>query len=369
MSPRPSWHVLPSLVAAVASWLAAARYYDRPACTAAADRPAPVGVARPISARAQHERVDLAWRARNHSYDHSYDPERMSSSARRELRRLRAQADVAFPAELEILERTCHLRDGMRIADIGCGGGDVARILLLAFPRAHVTCIDADPRMITYARRNLQRVGAAGRWSTAHADATRACPPFGHRSAGGHALGAHARFDFALVRYVLQHVPQPHRLVDALRLMLRPGGTVALIDVDDGLGAIIQPPIATFARHAAKLSALQLARGGNRLVGRELPKLLRRAGFGGVHVRAALASSDSVEHGLGRFRPFLDADRLQPLAELGALSHLTVERARREAARWFARGEAGSTVMIPSIVTCGRRLTTAASDVETDRVI
>jgi tRNA (cmo5U34)-methyltransferase len=45
----------------------------------------------------------------------------------------------------------------IRVIDLGCGTGTVARAVLAAFPNAHVTCLDLAENMIAMARAKLAR--------------------------------------------------------------------------------------------------------------------------------------------------------------------------------------------------------------------
>jgi len=50
-------------------------------------------------------------------------------------------------------------------------------------------------------------------------------------------------FDFAIARFVLQHVGDPGIAAGEIRRLLRPGGVAAIIEVDMGLWGLVQPRV------------------------------------------------------------------------------------------------------------------------------
>lgn len=192
-----------------------------------------------------------------------------------ELARQHEQAVVMWPMERQVLT-SLGLVDGTRILDIGCGPGTITARIAALCPNSSVVGLEPDPTLARHAERELE--------SRPRARVHRG-------SLSGNQLEA-ASFDFAYARFVLQHTADPEvELAGALRL-LRPGGTLVAVDIDDGLFAIYPEP--PELAEAIRLSqALQHARGGDRRVGRKLPALLEQAGFGEVQLKAtALTSSD-----------------------------------------------------------------------------
>ena len=86
-------------------------------------------------------------------------------------------------------------------------------------------------------------------------------------------------FDAATIRFVLQYFSDPEVTLAEMARVVRPGGAVCVIDVDDGLSIVHPDPPGPLARLRAAFSALQSMRGGDRTVGRKVPGLLDQAGF------------------------------------------------------------------------------------------
>jgi SAM-dependent methyltransferase len=230
-----------------------------------------------------------------------------------ELTRLEAQAELSFAEELRVL-RELGLESAGPVLEVGCGPGALTRRLTSALPGLPVIALDADLELLGFAARcpGASLVGGDAR----------ALPV---RAAG---VGA------VLIRYVLQHMSDPlEGLVQALRV-LRPGGSVFVIEVDAELWGVAEPADRRLAAVHARVAAAQRAAGGDRLIGRRLSGLLRAAGFQDVRVRPFAVTSD--EHPIQDFAPLLGPGRLVPLIEDGSLTMPDLALVTAEWARFVA---------------------------------
>lgn len=116
------------------------------------------------------------------------------------------------PRALEHLVNFTDLPPGSRILDAGCGPGLVAQAFLEAGHR--VLGVDLSAEMIDRAQRRCAAYGARARFiqGSLYDDV-----PDGP-------------FDAAVSRYVLHHVQSPHRFIRRQIELLRPGGTLVLVD-------------------------------------------------------------------------------------------------------------------------------------------
>jgi trans-aconitate methyltransferase len=142
-----------------------------------------------------------------------------------------------------------------RIADLGCGQGDLCVDLARAFPRAKLLGVDASRSGLAFARRKLPELKA---WQ-ADLESGRALPK---------ALRGWA--DVATCTEVLEHLDHPQALLKTARALLRPGGRL-VVTVPGGPRSAYDLHIG-HRRHFSR---------------RDLAKHLDAAGFEDVHVWGA----------------------------------------------------------------------------------
>lgn len=90
-------------------------------------------------------------------------------------------------------------------------------------------------------------------------------------------------FDHVFVCFVLEHLADPASALRALGRLLRPGGTITVIEGDHG-SCYYHPATDAAAAAWGALVAAQQAIGGDPLIGRRLYPLIAGAGFTGVTV-------------------------------------------------------------------------------------
>ncbi|HEY0493216.1 MAG TPA: class I SAM-dependent methyltransferase, partial [Candidatus Dormibacteraeota bacterium] len=155
----------------------------------------------------------------------SYDAAREHADLQSEIERLGAQLELSWSKELRAL-KAFGLRDGMTVVDLGCGPGQMLAKLSTAFPRSHLTGVELDARLCAEAADRLER---------------RSELVVVNRSALDTGLGA-ASVDFAVARFLFQHLHDPVQAArEALRI-LKPGGSLVVIDVDQSIWGLADPP-------------------------------------------------------------------------------------------------------------------------------
>jgi ubiquinone/menaquinone biosynthesis C-methylase UbiE len=181
--------------------------------------------------------------------------------------RLRVLFDATWPGTEALFERL-EIRPGMRCLDAGCGAGDVtAQLARLVAPHGRVLGVDVDEGVIAVARAEAAGVHEA---EYAALDLT--------------AAELSAEFDLVYARFVLTHVRDPQDVAERLLAGVRPGGIVALEDID--LGGVFGYPEHDAARRAYELyRALARRRGCDHDIGLRLPAILAAAGCDDVQVR------------------------------------------------------------------------------------
>jgi len=158
---------------------------------------------------------------------------------------------------------------GSHVLEAGCGVGAQTVILAKNNPQTHFTSVDASPASIEAAR---AAVGRAGFGNVTFRTADIFQLPF-----------AEASFDHVFVCFVLEHLRQPVEALRRLRAVLKPGGTLTVIEGDHG-STFFHPRSDAAWRTIQCLIDVQAAMGGNALIGREVFPLLLSAGFRDVAV-------------------------------------------------------------------------------------
>ena len=190
-------------------------------------------------------------------YVHGYDA--------RESERLGDQAG----ALVDLLHHDTGYPRGSRVLEAGCGVGAQTVTLAARSPGTQITSIDVSDASLAQAR---ARVAAAGLDNVAFRRADLFDLPF-----------APASFDHVFVCFVLEHLADPLGALAALAAVLRPGGTITVIEGDHG-SAYFHPASAAADAAIACLVQLQARAGGDALIGRRVYPLLDRAGFADIAV-------------------------------------------------------------------------------------
>ncbi|MDB5945810.1 MAG: methylase involved in ubiquinone/menaquinone biosynthesis, partial [Ramlibacter sp.] len=238
------------------------------------------------------------------TYVHGYDS--------RENQRLQDQASTL----VELLHSDTRYPAGSRVLEAGCGVGAQTVILAAGSPEALITSFDISEASVAQARKAVEAQGFRN-VTLQQADIfDLPFPP--------------ASFDHLFVCFVLEHLAQPVRALQALQRMVRPGGTVTVIEGDHG--STYFHPDSEFARRAVLCQVeLQAQAHGNALIGRELYPLLVQAGLDDVHVSPRMVYVDSSKPGLvdgftrKTFTAMIEGVR-QPALEAGLMSEADFDR-------------------------------------------
>jgi SAM-dependent methyltransferase len=192
----------------------------------------------------------------------------------READRLRDQAN-ALSALLHDGVRYAH---GRRVLEAGCGTGAQTVLLAGNSPEAEIVSVDVAAASLERAR---QRVGAAGYHNVTF-----------HRADLFDLPCADSSFDDVFLCFVLEHLFEPERALAAVRRVLRPGGTLTVIEGDHG-SWYCHPQTEAASRTVQCLIEVQARLGGDSLIGRRLYPLLVEAEFADVKVIPRLVYVDA----------------------------------------------------------------------------
>jgi SAM-dependent methyltransferase len=158
---------------------------------------------------------------------------------------------------------------GGRVLEVGCGVGAQTVTLARNSPGALITAIDISDESLATARK---RVEAASLANIVFEQADLFDLPYPEGS-----------FDHIFVCFVLEHLPDPGAALARLRAVIRPGGTMTVIEGDHG-STFFHPENSDARRAIDCLVRLQADAGGDSLIGRRLYPLLLAAGLQDVRV-------------------------------------------------------------------------------------
>jgi SAM-dependent methyltransferase len=191
----------------------------------------------------------------------------MLGDSQAERRRLVAQAALMENEAAWLLDRL-DIPAGGRAVDIGCGPvGILPQLSALVGPAGEVVGVDRHGDMLDHAARTCAEL-ANVRLELADATATE----LPRRS-----------FDVAHIRLVLVNVPDPLAVLREAAAIVRPGGTVAVQEVD-WLSWQCEPAHPAWTRLRTILTRLWHSRNLDPFIGRRLPAMLEQVGL--VDVRA-----------------------------------------------------------------------------------
>jgi SAM-dependent methyltransferase len=164
----------------------------------------------------------------------------------------------------ELLHSDTSYEPGASVLEAGCGVGAQTIILASSSPGAHITSIDLSESSVAKAQ---QVTEAHGFSHVTFRQADILHLPF-----------APGSFDHVFVCFVLEHLAFPVEALISLEAVLKPGGTITVIEGDHG--STFFYPRSEFAGNVVNCQVtLQERERGNALIGRELYPLLERAGF------------------------------------------------------------------------------------------
>jgi SAM-dependent methyltransferase len=200
------------------------------------------------------------------AYVHGYHP--------RENERLQDQAG----ALADLLHSGTSYPPGGVVLEAGCGVGAQTVTLAQRSPGARFTSVDVSAASLAEAKKKTE---AAEITNVQFQQADIFALPFAPES-----------FDHVFVCFVLEHLSQPVEALVILNRLLRPGGTMTVIEGDHG-STYFHPDSRAAYMAIQCLVELQRLAGGNALIGRQLYPLMVHAGLEAVHVSPRMVYVDS----------------------------------------------------------------------------
>jgi len=183
----------------------------------------------------------------------------------------------------ELLHADTRYPPGSQVLEAGCGIGAQTVILAGNSPRATFTSVDVSAESLAEAERQVLEAGIT---NVSFRQADIFDLPY---------VSAH--FDHVFVCFVLEHLPNPAGALAALMRVLKPGGSITVIEGDHG-SAYFHPDSEHARRAIQCLVDLQRQAGGDSLIGRRLYPLLVQAGYRDVTVSPRMVYADATRPAL-----------------------------------------------------------------------
>lgn len=175
-----------------------------------------------------------------------------------ETERLRSQVTLGWSLERKKLEQL-GLDNELVFLDLGCGPGAFSELVGDAFPKWKVVGVDNNcdllPKSSTYA--NVTFISS---------------------EKGGVIPLSSMSVDVVYCRFLFQHLIDRARVLAEISRVLRPGGLVMVVDVDDR-GVIFSPEQEWIRNIYIGVESVQESLNGDRFVGAALPQIFTSAGF------------------------------------------------------------------------------------------
>ncbi|MFG1482792.1 class I SAM-dependent methyltransferase [Halobacteriovorax sp. HFRX-2_2] len=185
--------------------------------------------------------------------------------------RLRAQARFAE----QTVYKDVNLSRVKELIEIGSGVGAQTEILLRRFPDMHITCVDRSEHQLASAKEFLGNTlnGAfKDRFELHQMDATNLT--FDSR-----------KFDGAFLCWILEHVPEPAKVLSEARRVLRPGGRIYITEVMNS-SFLLDPYSPNTWKYWQAFNDYQYDMGGDPFIGAKLGNLLMQQGFRNIKVES-----------------------------------------------------------------------------------
>jgi len=165
-----------------------------------------------------------------------------------------------------------HLYSGMKLLDCGCGPGTITVNLAEVVAPGEVVGIDLDDKQFEVGRAHARERGVSNvRFETGNIYDL----PFESNT-----------FDAVFAHAVLYHLKTPHKALEELHRLLKPGGVIGIRDLDNG-GTIFTPSNPILDKAHELIDRAHKHNGGHPFFGRSQRARLREAGFTNIQVSAS----------------------------------------------------------------------------------
>jgi|GEM_PF-543592 len=240
--------------------------------------------------------------------DGSYILESFSENKDSEVTRLKYQVELFYQRELELYKKI-GLKDGMKIVECGSGPGFLISNIVRDLPNCTATALEIDPFLVEVLKEN-STINGKKLFEVKHASIYET-------------ELAENYYDFAIARLVFEHLKEPAKAIAEVRRILKPGGKFVLISNDFAYHLLTYPAIPELDEMYTAYINSRFSEGGNPLIGRQLPGLLKKEKFDNINIEIIC-----VHSGLEGDKAFVKAENVnisKSLVKEGFLKKETLE--------------------------------------------
>ncbi len=192
-----------------------------------------------------------------------------------ELIRLKKQASMGIEFEMNFW-KSIPINEDSAILDVGCGPGVISSAIAKFASKGTVVGIDKNSLMIKECKENKE-YEAIKNLSFREGDIYNLDIP-------------ENSVDVIYSRFLFQHLSNPIQALNQLKKVLKPGGKVCIIDVDDSW-LTLNPRPALFESYLRRVEDAQKDMGGDRFVGHKLKDYFEEVGFINVKSKVEMITS------------------------------------------------------------------------------
>lgn len=199
-------------------------------------------------------------------------------NSEKEMKRLGLQASILKNQEVAFLKRS-GLQENMKLLDIGCGLGSTIQMIQSSFQNLDLFGADVNLGFINHCRSHYKNIN------------------FFQSSV--YELGVFKeKFDFVYARFVFQHLSDPTKALSEIFKILKPGGVLVILDIDD-IFYHITPAIKSLDQFFQLAQESQAMLGGDRFIGHKIKDLCKNGQY--TDIQEICEVVDSSQIGLKNF--------------------------------------------------------------------
>ena len=142
--------------------------------------------------------------------------------------------------------------------------------------------------------------------------------------------------------------------MEEIRRVLKPGGKLVILDIDIGLGEIMEPPNPEAEAIETRLHESRSLRGGNPRIGRQLWRLLGATGYSNMDLEVVPVHTDKVGTE-ALFPDEWDPGGFKPALDLGVMTEVDVETMHK--AHIATHASPDKYALFVSLMVCGQKAT------------